>query len=237
MTPLRWDPASAPVVVLVATATVCYLAFFILAGPAAARRLFRPADDDALRTAVAFWRRGVGVVLLGVVPLLVLSLGLGGDLAEHGLTLRDPGPSLAFAAATLALMLPILALQARRPWFHRHYPEARLRAWTRGHEAANALSWLAYLVAYEAFFRGFLLFGLAHALGPWPAIAITTAAYVFVHLTKNAGEAVGSLVMGLVYGFVALHTGSILMPLVAHWVSAVAADTWALSHHPEMTRT
>lgn len=237
MTPLRWDPAAAPVVTLVATITICYLVFFLASGPAAARRLFRPASAEALRTTVAFWRRAVGFVVLGVVPLLVLVLGLGGDPADYGVTLRDPGVSLALAAVLLAVLVPLLAIQARRPWFHRHYPEVRTREWTRGHEALSAASWLGYLVAYELFFRGVLLFGLAHAFGPWPAIALTTCAYVFVHLNKNAAEAIGSLIMGVIYAFVALHTGSLLMPIVVHWITAASADAFALTHHPELTRT
>jgi len=237
MTPLRWDPAAAPIVVVVGTVTVCYLAFHYLAGPAVARRLFGPPDGAALRTAVAFWRRGVGFVLLGVVPLTVLTVGLGAEPTAYGLSLDDAGLSLILAAVTLLVMVPLIALQSRRPWFHHHYPEARFTEWTRGREAASAGAWLVYLVAYEVFFRGFMLFGLAHQLGPWPAIVITTAAYVFVHLGKNAGEGVGSLLVGLLYGAVALHTGSILMPLVVHWVTAVAADLLAVTHHPEMTRT
>lgn len=225
MTDLSWDTATGGPVVVLATATACYAAYHYGSSAAAVRRLFGVSGDVAVRTAIGWWRRALGVLALGVVPFAVATLGLGHAPAALGLNADALGLSLALTAGLVALLAPLIALQARKPWFVAHYPEVREPvAWGPRDHARNAASWLAYLVGYELFFRGVLLFPLAAAFGPWPAIAISTFGYVLVHLPKNPGEGVGSLFIGVLYCAVALHTGSLVMPILAHWATAVAAD-------------
>lgn len=198
---------------IVTGATLAYLAFHLI--------------GKRFRDRWAPWRRRLlGALLLGVVPLVAVTIAWGEPLATWGLTFKDAGWSLAVAGIGWLVVLPVLALQSRRPPFRVQYPELR-EPFTPRIALINAGVWLAYLIGYELFFRGILLHGLAGVVDTWLALAVVTMAYVFVHLDKYAGEAIGSIVSGAAFGLATLYSGSILMPLVLHVAIAVTSDMLA----------
>ena len=64
---------------------------------------------------------------------------------------------------------------------------------------------------------------------------ITTGMYTWAHLPKAAGETLGCIFMGVVFGATALATGSILAPVLVHIAIAVSTERFTIRHHPEMT--
>jgi membrane protease YdiL (CAAX protease family) len=215
----------APLILL--TATLLYVAYHLVIQKDLVIRLFPgQASEEELRTTVSFFRKAAGAVLLGLVPAIPAALFLPGGLEACGLSLRDAPRSLLLAAGFVALSSPLLVLQAKKPAFRQHYPEVRLPFSARI-AARNALAWAAFLLAYELFFRGFLVLGLAPHLGRLPALAVSLMGYVFVHLGKYTGELLGTFVSGTVFGLVALETGSILGPFLAHLGVALLTDTLA----------
>lgn len=231
----------APVVVLF-TAAAMYCVYHYLT---TARRFLRwragaaagsgaRADEGRATVHAYVFQRLGGVVCLGLVPLLVATLWLGRDLASLGLRAAPPGKTLLFAAAALAALVPIIYLAARRPAHQARFPEMRLERWSARDLATNAWSWIAYLLAYELFFRGFLLFALVEAFGVWPGIAAMTALYVLAHLPKDAGETFGCLFMGVVFSWMTLETGAIWAAFVTHVGIALASDLFALRANPSM---
>ena len=217
--------ADLPALVVLATATVGYVAFHY---GGRASRFLGPSPGDAERLAATLKQRASGFFLLGVLPVLVGTLALGRSLPDLGLGAGDLAGAATFTAAAVAIATPILLLNARGPRFTEHYPELRVAAWTPRVRAANAAGWALYLLGYEAFFRGVLLFELSRWAGPWPAVAITTLAYVLVHLPKNAAETVGTLPAGVIFALAALGTGSIWGPLAAHLFIALATEHLAI---------
>jgi len=220
-------PSHAFAVGIMGAATLLYLAYdLVIARKVVARLLPRYRAEDALRTAVSFFRKAAGAVLLGLVPATLAALLLPGGLEACGLSLSDAPRSLLYAAGFVALVAPLILLQSRKASFRAHYPEVRI-PFTPRVTAWNALAWTIFLFAYELFFRGFLVLGLAAQIGPLPALGASLMAYVFVHLGRYPGETVGTLVTGSVFGLVALDTGSILMPFLAHLGVALLSDTLA----------
>jgi membrane protease YdiL (CAAX protease family) len=226
-TPTEWSNPSEPelrAAVLYAVATVLYLAYHLAVSRDVVARLFpRRTAEAELRTTVSFFRKGLGTVLFGVVPAIAIALAWPGGLARCGMTLAEAPRSLAYAAAFVIAVLPLVWSQSKKPAFRRHYPEVRI-PFTPRVAGWNALAWTTYLVAYELFFRGILVLGLAPEIGALPALAISLMAYVFVHLGRYPGETVGSLVTGTLFSLVALETGSLLMPVVAHLGVALGSD-------------
>jgi|GEM_PF-1700230 len=213
------------VAVVLSAATLLYLVYHLAISRLFVTRLFRArtTNDADLRTTTSFFRKAVGAFLFGLVPAVALGLAWPGGLAACGFSFTDAPRSLLYALGFIALMVPLIASQARKPSFRQHYPEVR-RPFTRRVATWNALAWVAYLVGYEFFFRGVLVIALAPLVGPLPALTLSLMAYVFVQLDRYAGETLGTLFTGSLFGVVALVTGSILMPVVAHVGVALLTD-------------
>ncbi len=209
--PLDHIPSDIAIAMFVAT--VAYLVYHVVAtraGPFTARR--------------GWWRRFIGVPLLGLPALVLPAIIDLPPLARLGLASGPWLEQIGLSAAIVAVMAPLLLLQSRRPAFRAVYPEVRLDRWTRRDHLINALSWISYLLAYEYFFRGFLLLGLAEATDPWLALALVTMAYALAHIDRWPGELFGTLFTGLAFGLAALETGSVLLPWLAHAGIAVTSD-------------
>jgi|GEM_PF-2245412 len=205
-----------PSAIAVFVAAVAYVLFHVGAvhlGPFRARR--------------GWWRRLWAIPwLLGVPLVLIAAL----DLPPPellGLNLTHLDLSLGLTGAALLVMAPLIYFQSKKAAFRRFYPEVRLELWTGADHAKNALTWAAYLFAYEFYFRGFLLVLLALQVGPMLALAIVTMVYAFAHIDKNPGELIGTLISGVGFGLGVLATGSILMPFLTHVGIAVMTDIFA----------
>lgn len=133
----------------------------------------------------------------------------------------------------LLVALPLIHRRSASADHRARYPQIQRSHWRPHDHLSNAATWWVYLLGYEAFFRGFLLLGLAPALGPGPALALTTAFYAAVHLPKGAGETLGSWVMGLLFGVAALESGSFFAPFLAHVILATSNDAFAVSRASE----
>mgnify|MGYP000856547501 CR=1 FL=1 len=104
------------------------------------------------------------------------------------------------ALGVTAAMLPFLFWASRdagtRAFYHAYFPPA-----------PGALSWLwliasliIYMLCWEWFHRGFLLFGMAQGFGPIPAILLQAALFGAAHWGKPPLELGSSFVGGLLLG-------------------------------------
>lgn len=179
-----------------------------------------PRDPRAV-----FARRGIGFVLLGVVPIVIAM--------AHGISPRHLGlgsgrwPDVLFATGGLLIVsLPFVFRASRNLSMGDAYPEVVAPAWDRGLVAGNAATWGLYLLGYEALFRGFFLFSMEAAYGRSAAVAIVTLAYVFAHLPKDWRECAGTAPMGVFFAIAAFETDAIWAPYLAHVAVALFSDHW-----------
>lgn len=224
-----WTPAEEAL--LVALPIAATIAFLIHRYPLA--RAGSALDDDSRMRAIVA-QRVVGGVLMLALPLAAFLLvpRLTGVPLEvrSGLSPDQPLRILAGAAGIAALCLPIVWMASRKPGFTDHYPETRLDgSWSPARMRNNAWSWLVYLVGYELCFRGLLLFPVADLLGAPIALAWMTALYVLVHFNKNGQETAACLLMGFVFGGVALWAGSAWPAALAHWLIAMTGEGSAIA--------
>ena len=134
---------------------------------------------------------------------------------------------------TILLAIPIVVLIAwlgsRMPDVRGEYPMLRSlwdrSEWLLPYEAAYVL---LYYVAWEAYFRGYLLFTLEGPLGGFTAVLVQTIASALVHIGKPESEALGSIPFGIVMGLIALRTRSIWPTFVLHATLGVSTDLFVL---------
>lgn len=170
-----------------------------------------------------FGWHALNFVMLFVGPVLLIRLAFRERVREFGLARGEVRVWGRWLLILLAVMLPLLAIASRLPDFHAFYPRygpARDNAWLL---LPSMAGWLVYFLAWEFFFRGFLLLGLGRRLGSI-AIFIQMVPFVMAHFPKLELESLSAIVAGVVLGVMAWRGKSCLGPWLLHWLVATAMD-------------
>lgn len=185
---------------------------------------------DGADAAPYFYWYGCAFVFLMFVPLLMIAASPRDRLREFGLGLGDwrIGAAAAvvcavFMVAVLVIPLPGIGPLHALEQFQRKYPLFRgaTRSWPLF--VAYELAYSAYFVAWEFFYRGFMLFGLEKVIGRW-AIFVQMLPFAILHFGKPDIEALSSVFGGLVLGWLAWRTRSFWYGVVIHASMAVSLD-------------
>lgn len=168
------------------------------------------------------------VLLFFAVPVAFL-LFTGDSLRRTGLQLGDAGyglrmllMALPLAAAALFVGSSFAELQATYPWAGEWPARSPL------HLLVWAGLYALYYLAYEFFYRGFLLRGLEPYWGLSTAIWVQTLASTLLHLGKPVSETLGAIPMGLVFALVAVRSRSIFWPFLLHLAIGLLTDSFSL---------
>jgi len=174
-------------------------------------RTFMPDDIVALgrspeaMRAVALER----VVLFGLIPLLVVLVAFRDRPSRYGLTLGDWRWGLGLMLVGCIVMTPIVLAFATLSDVRAYY----------GPSAAPVLDIVVTngleLTAVEFALRGFLMLTLVRVIGPF-GVVVATLPFVFGHLGKPELELFSTLGGGLVYGWLAWRTRSIVWGSIGH---------------------
>jgi membrane protease YdiL (CAAX protease family) len=227
---LAWQPDSMEIVVVVFSFTILYLIYhYELLTSLIKRIIARSKKIGISQPAGIFIHRITGVFYLGILPFCILTLAFGHSPSEYGLSLRFSPVFLLIVPAVCGLSFPVLLHYSKSPEANKYAPEAKPQKWTSFYIGWNTLSWMVYLIAYEFFMRGFLLFSLVRVTGSWTAIFLMTSIYTLIHLTRGKGEAASTIIMGLLFGVITVYTGSIVMPFIIHAFAALTTDYLLIS--------
>lgn len=79
---------------------------------------------------------------------------------------------------------------------------------------------IAPAIMEEIIFRGMVLRGLS-GLGKWKAVLISAAAFTMTHM--NPSQTVHQFFLGIILGLIAWETGSILAPMLIHFINNALA--------------
>lgn len=151
----------------------------------------------------------VRFVLLGLIPLAVVVLWFRDRPGRYGLTLGEWRWGAVLTAAGCAAMTPVVLWFATVPEVRAYYAESAAPVGQL--LAGNAID----LTAAEFAFRGFLMLTLVRRIGPF-GVLIATMPFVFSHLGKPEFELFSTLGGGLVYGWLAWRTRSIVWGSIGH---------------------
>ena len=176
-------------------------------------RTFVPNDGTMdWRSAAGTWTMALErAVLFGLVPLLVIVLGFRDRPARYGLRLGDWRAGVTLAVVGCAVMTPIVLWFARLPDAEAYYAPGVVA----GEPGRVVLTNLIDLTATEFLVRGFLMFSLIRIIGPF-GVLVATLPFVFSHLGKPELELFSTLGGGLVYGWLAWRTTSIVWGALGH---------------------
>jgi hypothetical protein len=173
-----------------------------------------------------WWGVASLVARLGL-PLVVIVWLLRRRPAEFGYRVRGIAPHVPMYVAFYLIMLPVLFWASSLESFRTFYP-----FYDRAGEG-GAVFWLyeaGYLtqfVGVEAFFRGFLTFGLVRRFGIL-SIFVMTVPYTMIHFGKPMPEATAAVFAGLILGYMALRSRSFVPGVFLHAGVAITMDLLVL---------
>jgi|Deesub1362A_J573_1020465.scaffolds.fasta_scaffold00151_4 membrane protease YdiL (CAAX protease family) len=165
-------------------------------------------------------------VLKDIVLLTLLPLGymhfVGIKKENVGLKFNSK-ESLKYSIGLIILASPIMVYASTFKSFQLYYPYWDISS-IENFIFYEGIVLFAIIFNVEFFFRGFLLFSLEKEIGGKMAILLHSILYVFIHLGKPWPEIPYSFFAGLVFGYLALKTRSILPSTLTHWIGASIFD-------------
>ena len=183
-----------------------------------------------------FWRGAIPLfaafVLFGLIPMVIVKGVFREHLADYGLRFG----TVHLTVRTFLLAAPVIAVIAvftgHNPAFYDVYP---LNETIRPqHTTINTstfvlhvMCYLGYYFGWEFLFRGFVQHGLSERCGIQTAVLIQTMASTMLHFGHPPVEVFGAIIAGLVWGFFAYRTHSILSGFGQHALLGVVLD-WVL---------
>jgi membrane protease YdiL (CAAX protease family) len=171
-----------------------------------------------------YWWVGLNFACLFVVPVAIVTLVWRQRLSDYGLGLGDSRVWLKYLAVFGGVMAVVMVAASRLPSLQAFYPRY---PWARSSMTALVASeaaWLVYFLAWEFFFRGFLLNAMLRRFTPALAIAIQTVPFVLMHFPKPEVEAAASVVAGVALGIMSWRGRSMVGTWLLHWGCAALLD-------------
>jgi membrane protease YdiL (CAAX protease family) len=165
-------------------------------------------------------------ILLGLAPLFLINLGFKESITNYGLIIGDWKTGLKI----IAVLFPVISLFVLYPSI---YNQEMVNFYPQSKEAAGSIKLLLkfeairilfFYTGWEIFFRGFMLFGLRKYVGDAMAICIQIIPSCLWHIGMPAGEIFASIFGGILFGMMALKTGSILYPYILHCLIGLTLD-------------
>jgi len=148
-------------------------------------------------------------ITFGLVPALVIVVGFRGRLTDYGLGLGDWRWGVGLAVFGCAVMTPVVVGLGSGPDFGAYYSVASAPL---GDLLATHL---LELVSAEFLIRGFLMFTLLRAIGPF-GLVVAQVPFVFAHLGKPELELFSTILGGAVFGWLNWRTRSIWWSALGH---------------------
>jgi len=119
--------------------------------------------------------------------------------------------------------VPLVLIASRSASFQSKYPLCKLASTDWSIFLPYELAYGIYMLSWEFFFRGYMLFGLEERFGKY-SILIQMIPFTILHHGKPFAESLGAIPAGILLGVIALETRSFIYGVLLHWLVAVSMD-------------
>ncbi len=176
-----------------------------------------------------YWQFILFFVLMFIFPALYVKLVMKKPLRDFGVRTGDLKYGSRWLISIPLIVVPLIYISSKMPDVRLEYPLAKVLLTDRQHLLVYELMYVVfYYIAWEFYFRGFLLFGLKERFGAVNAILIQTISSCLVHIGKPEGEIIGSIVVGILFGMIALRSRSIWYVFLIHASIGVLTDIFII---------
>jgi len=169
-------------------------------------------------------------ILLFIIPAFHVFFFWKKPFDDLGWGLGDKKYGIKFTLFTLLLVvLPVAYFGSSDPSVLSEYPLAKILLTEKKLVWGYHLAYVVfYYVAWEFYFRGYLLFGLKEKYGAIAAILIQTISSCLVHIDKPFAEIFLSIPVGILLGIVALRARSFWYAFLVHAALGVLTDLFII---------
>lgn len=162
-----------------------------------------------------------------VAPCLIIWLVLRERVRDFGYRVRGITKHAYVYLVLFALMVPIVLAASFLQGFQDKYPMYKQAILGWDHFAYYQIAYGIQFFGVEAFFRGFLTFGLFKRFG-YSALFVMVIPYSMVHFGKPPIEVFAAVPAGLILGYLALKTRSWIFGALLHWSVGLTMDLAAI---------
>lgn len=170
------------------------------------------------------FQRISGAIIFLLVPLLASPYLSTSSAKDWGVALLNPVQSAIWFLSLGLLVVIGSHRRAKTPANLSVYPQIRVRSWNVRLYFLSGLTWAAYLLSYEFFFRGFLLFACEQVTGITIAITINVFFYALIHIPKGKFETIGAVPLGIILCLITYSTGSFWTSFGIHLCMALSNE-------------
>jgi uncharacterized protein len=186
------------------------------------RKIFDTSDDKFYST--LYWFSADGFLMF-IVPVLLIFIVLKQKPADFGFRIGDYKFGLKTYALFMLFMIPTVWIASGNEAFAKAYPQGGPRI----RENIDVLLYYElfvgfYMLAWEFFWRGYMLFGLKERFGFY-AIFIQMVPFFILHRGKPEIETFSSIFAGLILGIQAWRANSFIYCFLTHWSVMIFVDT------------
>ncbi len=170
-------------------------------------------------------------ILMFVIPLLFQIFIIKKPLKDIGFGLGDTkyGSKLLLI---IPIAIPIIYFAVMGDDVRTEYPLAKILHSRHDLILVYEIMYVVfYYIAWEFFFRGFILFNLSDKFGVANAIMIQTISSCLIHLGKPAGETIGAIAVGVIFGYLAVRSKSFWYVFALHITLGVMTDLFIIFFH------
>ncbi|MGB9746213.1 MAG: CPBP family intramembrane glutamic endopeptidase [Bacteroidales bacterium] len=206
-------------------AGICYVAWWYLCGKIITKGLFSiHASKGTL--GYVLYKRILAVFFFFLLPLVFLRFTHQNFL--DWFSLSNVYETAIVSIAISAPLIIINLINGKQAENLQLYPEIRTEQWDGKLILLSAVSWIAYLIAYEFLFRGCMFFLLLKNYNFTLALVINVIVYSFAHFPKNMRETLAALPFGAILCWACSYTENIWPAIIAHIVLALSNEWIAL---------
>ena len=174
-----------------------------------------------------YWFLTDGLIMF-VLPVVLIKFVLKENLRDYGFTLGDKKFGIITSALFLVVMLVIVWIVSGTKEFSTAYPQGGKRVGESvGTFVIYELCILIYMLGWEFFWRGFMLFGLKPKFGYY-SVFIQMIPFFILHKGKPELELFASIFAGIILGIQALRSGSFIYCWILHWLVMIAIDSLSI---------
>jgi len=235
MIDLSWDPDYLHFIIVILWSAVGFGGYYFLAKSSlVTQQIWKANPSLDLLVKKVVLQRIWGFLFLGIAPAVIILLVFKDDIQNFGLGFSFLNSPPWWVLLLLGIIVVAGYFNASKPGNLVLYPQIRIKRWSHSILALSGASWVLFLVGYEFFFRGFLLFATLQIMAPWAAIALNCSLYAFAHFYKGPGETFGAIPLGILLCYLTVLTGNIWTAVIIHSVMALSNEWWSIRANSEI---